>query len=534
MDRQPLPPLDEKSRTVDRGELSPVMTSDGSGLPQEFWQGLDAKTVESLVAQLDIPPRSPALNGLWRRLWTSSAPPPGGSQGKTHFEALRMEALYRSGLIGEAGKAADSSEANDPLLSALRARLSIAAGDRKKGCVEARAVAKTAGETPKPIKIEMLLLSGYCAAVEDNKEAAGLAADLARSEQGTPPLALAALDAYSAGQPFKPELPKRLSLMDYRFLELARSANPLDAAERAEPALLVAIAENEENEPRLRVAAGELAARSNALEPERLQALYRAQSFPQAELADPLTAKGETALRRAMLFKAAEAERTPMRKTRVVRALLDDARRLDIYTPVATILAEAITDIVPAQEIGWFAETAIEINLAAGRYEAARSWVNFAARDRGEGVAHWLLLIDIADPKWQGPRGAGFSHVEALATRGRLPSDLLHRLATVLDALDYQIPIPLWEAASRTPQPTAGHLPETGILSHLQDAAKKKEIARTVLLTMRTIGPSSADRAHMIALGDAIRALRRAGLEADARRLGLEAVFSAWPRTAAN
>ena len=48
----------------------------------------------------------------------------------------------------------------------------------------------------------------------------------------------------------------------------------------------------------------------------------------------------------------------------------------------------------------------------------------------------------------------------------------------------------------------------------------------------RLVGPLTL--AHMIALGDSIRALKRAGLEADARRLALEAVFAAWPRTAVN
>jgi hypothetical protein len=38
----------------------------------------------------------------------------------------------------------------------------------------------------------------------------------------------------------------------------------------------------------------------------------------------------------------------------------------------------------------------------------------------------------------------------------------------------------------------------------------------------------------MIALGDTIRALKRAGLEPSARRLGLEALFAAWPRSAHN
>jgi hypothetical protein len=35
-------------------------------------------------------------------------------------------------------------------------------------------------------------------------------------------------------------------------------------------------------------------------------------------------------------------------------------------------------------------------------------------------------------------------------------------------------------------------------------------------------------------LGDAVRALQRIGLAADARRLGLEALLPAWPRTPRN
>lgn len=534
IERQSLPPLDEKGRAVERGELTPAMSSDGSGLPHELWRGIDAKTVEGLVAELDIPPRSPAMNALWQRLWTAPVAP--AENGRAHFDALRMEALSRSGRAAEAAAISEGAgpDNKSALVAALAARLSIAAGDPTKGCTAARELAKTQGDLPRQIKTEMLLLSGYCAAAEGNREAAGLAADLARQEEGASPVAVTSLDAFSAGQPFKPQLPKRLSLMDYRFLEIAKSVNPLDAAERAEPALLVAISESSTAEPRLKVAAGELAARNNALNPEKLASLYRAQTFSAAELADPLQAKTDQALRRALLFKAAEAERTPMRKIRIVRALLDDARRVGLSFPVAIALSDAIASVQPAQEIGWFAETAIEINLAAARYDAARSWAAFSARDRGEGAGHWLMLIDIADPKWPGRRGEGFQHVEPLALRGRLSSDLMHRLVTVLDALDYQIPIPLWEAASKTPQPNTGHLPETGVLSALQDAAKKKEFARTVLLTMRTLGANSADKAHIIALGDSIRALRHAGLEPDARRLALEAVFMDWPRTAAN
>ena len=91
-------------------------------------------------------------------------------------------------------------------------------------------------------------------------------------------------------------------------------------------------------------------------------------------------------------------------------------------------------------------------------------------------LSHWLALIDIADSNSPGNRGESLHYIEDLAVHGRLDPTLLHRIATVLDALAYDVPIPLWEAASRTPQPAGGFLPETGVLSELQDAAKKQRV----------------------------------------------------------
>jgi hypothetical protein len=49
---------------------------------------------------------------------------------------------------------------------------------------------------------------------------------------------------------------------------------------------------------------------------------------------------------------------------------------------------------------------------------------------------------------------------------------------------------------------------------------------------MRSLGPAGPEAANLLALGDAIRALKRIGLEADARQLALEALLAVWPRTA--
>lgn len=539
--RETLPPLDERSRSVDRGDLQPVMAGDGTGLPLELWRGLDAQKIEALFAALEIPPRSPALASLWRRLISSEARAPTGPDGEQNFAALRIEALTRSGLLKEAGEAVARLPGGpgDALAAILTARNEIALGRRDVACEAVRAAPPTAG-IPKALKTEAILISGYCAISGGNRAAAGLTADLAREHGADASAGLAALDALAVSA--KPDLraAKHISPVEYRLIELNAGADLAPVVELGTPATVAAVASDARSEPKLRIAAGEAALRLNAISSSDLVTLYRTLRGPEAADVSHAAAGG-SAERRAALFNAAEAERTPLKKVRLIRSFLDDARRAGLYLPALSMMAEAADAVIPAAEIGWFAETAIEIALAAGQYDKARDWVrSVASVDRGQHASesgplgHWLALVDITDPKRSAALGASLASVEALALRGRFNADLLHRLATVLDALDTHVPIPLWEAASRTPQPSGGHLPETGVLTELLDASKKKEFGRTVLIAMQALGPNGAEGAHMIALGDSIRALKRAGLEADARRLGLEALFASWPRSASN
>lgn len=545
--RDPLPPPDEKTRAaVDRAELEPVMSSDGTGLPLELWRGLSVEKIEALFASLEIPPRSPAVASLWRRLITSDAMPGEGRNVDPRFLALRVEALMRSGLLNEAGEAAAKMPGGsaEPLAALLTARTEIALGRRETACDAVKAAPLSAG-LPAALKVDAILISGYCAVAGGNTAAAGLTADLLREQGAESSGGLAAFDAIASGG--KPDLGavKRISPVDYRLLDVAGGADRAAIIDKASPAVVVALAQDKSATAEQRSLAGEAAIKLNAIAPSELAEIYRAAAG--ADSADALLSSATPASggrdgsqRRAGLFKAAEAERTPLKKVRLIRAFLDDARRAGLYLPALEMVATAAAGVNPVVEIGWFAETGIEVALAAKDTERARTWVRFAAgadpvrAEAGAGpLAHWLALADIADSKLVSGRGQSLASVEELALRGRFGADLLHRLATVLDALDYNVPIPLWEAASRTPQPSGGHLPETGVLSELLDSSKKKEFGHTVLIAMKTLGPNGAEGANIIALGDAIRALKRAGLEADARRLGFEALFASWPRAAA-
>ena len=417
----------------------------------------------------------------------------------------------------------------------LAARNELANANRVQACEIAGKGFALKGEVPKQVKAEAILLNGYCATVTGDKAGAGLAAELAREEGLTASPGLAALDALSIGAKPKAGIKGRIGLVDFRLLESAGAVLAPDVLDNAEPALLVALTNDAQTPLAIRLTAAESAARLNAISPEALAAIYSA--APGAANAGQLLAASpeNRAERRAALFKAAETERTPMKKTRLIRALVDDARRNGLGFQVMQMLARATAQLKPQQELSWFTETAAEIGLTSANYAMTRDWVALAGPNSpdGQGFRHWLALADIADAAMQ-PHGQYLGELETLALQSRFTPDALHRLATVLDALDYVVPIPLWEAASRTPQPAGGHLPATGVLSALQDAAKKKEFGRTVLLVMQALGPNGAEGAHMIALGDSIRALKRAGLETDARRLALEALLGAWPKTATN
>ena len=517
-------------QSVESADLTPLAPPDAIAAG-----GSDAKALEQVLAALDVPSRSPALSRLVRRTLLSPTGPFAGSAPEQ--VALRAEALYRSGLIVDAQEqVTGQAPGRDATLAALSARMMLATNNRERSCEAVRMALAGQASLPPPLKSDVLAVQGFCGAADGNLAAAGLAAALGREQRSISPETLAVLDAVAVG-----ELPswssiKRVSVVDYRLAELAKPGASAIPLERAEPALLAAMAGDAAIAPRRRLDAAEAAARLNVIDSAGLAAVYRQQSFSPEEMAQPQSARLEPSARRALLLKSAEAERTPAKKTRLVRAMLDESRRAGLYLHTAQMLASAVEPLQPAVEIGWFAETAVEVLLAAGRLERARGWVPNAMQQgavaAGSGpLAHWLTLIDVADASGNQRRGESLPAVEELALRGRFNGESLHRLGAVLDALDYNVPVRLWDAASRGPQPSSGFLPPTGVLAELQEAAKRRDQARTPLLVIRALGPAAAEGAHIIALGDAIRALKRCGLEADARQLALEALFALWPRT---
>ena len=514
--------------SVERGELSPVMSANAAS-PTGIWAGLDAPMAEQLLSPVSLPPASPAMSGLLNRLLASPIADP-------RLELLRVATLWRSGAAldeppsANLASAAAERDASAALAALLLSRIDLAAGRRQDACIRVKeTVSQAQNSMPAALRGEAIVMAGYCAIAAGNPQAGTLAAELARDSGYNRPFTIALLEAVSAGPRPNVSLTGPATLVDGL---LAMSAPKVDPGlieqliQNADPALLGYLTRQDRLPPALALAAAERAAALNVIAPARLAEVYRAQA--------PGAPSGATPAReRAALFASAEGTAAQFQKTRAIRALLDSASRDGLYHAVAAALTPTVGAMRPAQEISWFSETAVETLAAGGDYQAARGWVAFSRSfEQGAGnLDHWLMLLDLADANLRpDQRGQGFRALEDLAARGRFSPEALHRLATTLDALDHNVPIPLWNLASRTAQPQGRHLPETGILSALKLASENRQRLTTTLFALRTVAPDGTRATHLLGLGETIRSLKRAGLEQDARRLAFEAMFSDWPR----
>lgn len=529
IERRTLPPVGRQSR----GSLS-------SGFADNLWDGISASALEQLLLNLTLPSRSPVLQNLLVRALLSDVSLPEDARARPeHFLALRLEMLRRSGRLEDIVQLTESRtpQNRQSTMQAYYAYALLGLGDRQRACGEANAIAVSAASMPRRTLGLSLALVAYCAAADGQFEAAQLNLELARDQGLDVTIAENGLANIAVGTKSRMSQKGRIHLPGYVFLRLADWKPTRSVFKHAGPDTLIAIAQDGGLDERLRLEALESAARSNVAHHATLASGYKRQRFDPVLFNQPLRNRFEGAHRRAFLFQALTREREPLRRLRLVKTFLETARREELYRVLSRMIAGSIASLPLSEDLLGFSGILVEANAAAGDYQRAAEWAlltSSASIAQNEAFSYWLSLLEIAqsDGRARADRDLQLATRNALA--GRFRADVLHRLVTVLDALQYSIPIPLWDTASQTAQPSQGHLPETGALSLLQEAAKRGEVGKTLLLAMAALGPDGPEGAHMIALGDTIRALKTVGFEAEARQVGFEALFAIWPRQASH
>ena len=538
--RKQAPPVDQadlqreqvpkaRSRPIESSDLSPVMAPDASGLPLDLWAGLDTGELEKHLAALDLPPRSPALHQLWRRMMLSSATAPRGAPSPDHFLALRLEALYRSGMLAEMGEAVGKSGAQNPLAGILLARKDIGAGERDAGCGAVRALAG-AGLSGR-LKGETQLLLGYCAAASGDAAGAGLAASMAREEGLTAragawhPRRRRQWRQDPAGFA-SARFPARLPVPAAGW----RRGRPADrGARRAGTA-------GRAGDWRGKRQAADGGRRGGAAL-ERTAARSRRRASTSAWRGDPpqrATTGQEKAAdplqRRAQAFAAIEATQNPDQKARLIRAFLADASwsrppRADRAHAGATACGAV------AVAVDGHARRAGDRDRAGGgRHRGGAA----LGGDIGEPAA--LAGADRSGRSGgaAATKSAGLRYMDELAARGRLgrrraaPAGYRARCARHRRAAR---DLGSGRPHRRSRRPAICRRP--ACWPSWPPWPSSRSAGRTVAARRcARSGPTAPDGANVLVLGDAVRALKRAGLEADARRLALEALLPVWPRIA--
>ena len=231
-----------------------------------------------------------------------------------------------------------------------------------------------------------------------------------------------------------------------------------------------------------------------------------------------------------LLFAGLSRTNDPGHRAKIIDTLLANVRGKNLSGVIGPMLGPFVAQIQPEPSLSWFAMRAVEVALLARDLPLAERWFLFAKRAGRDAyvAAEWLPLVDIVQAGVV-PAGEGTQMALRMARARRLNGGALHRLTSVLDALSLDVPIPLWNTASKQPQPRKGALPASGVLSALKKMSDDGQAGEVLLLSLQALGSHAADQMHLIALGDIVRSLKKAGFAKPAAQFGFEAVYGIWP-----
>ena len=97
---------------------------------------------------------------------------------------------------------------------------------------------------------------------------------------------------------------------------------------------------------------------------------------------------------------------------------------------------------------------------------------------------------------------------------------------TLMDAVGYEVPERLWQELMGASLTVTAYLPSVQLWRALETASQEFRIGETVLLSLLALGEVGPAGANLTTLHSVISALRRVGLEVDARSLALESALS--------
>jgi hypothetical protein len=451
----------------------------------------------------------------------------------------RAKILSDMGLVGDALNLLRLMPASqqDAASARLLTELAFRAGDLDTGCNTVRdSVAKV------PVDSFWQEALVFCQLRAGDAAQASLSLDLLREEQGNDPTFFALAEAIGGSKAEIPSLP----LVEPLYLAMVQTAQlplPKLAVHEPPPAMLALVAESAAADAARRLDAGEAAASVGLLPPERLAEIYMAQPADAAALdgASKLPDGSATPRDHALLYQAAKRATDPALRLQLVQKALAKPVNDPAYWLQARLYAPLLAELTPAPDMAPAAPLAARALYADGRFDAARRWLQLmrdqpaTAADVAAALAPLQALDYIAGGSQPAPLIGPILEARRNqgADLGQSGSDLQgERLRAILDAFDESVeaPAPASDAEGTLTAATtsgAAERPQANLnlWLNLGDAASQGRIGETVLVSLTELEAAGPDGIEPLWLDRVIRSLRHVGLEADARRIAIEAAL---------
>lgn len=495
------------------------LDSGSGGFGAGMWRGTDRVKVVRLLPLLR-PTTSPVLGDLTRRLLLSNAAAPAGQGGSGNLLALRARLLSDMGLAGEALGLLRQLPVDQ--LDAATARqlteLAWRTGDLDGGCA-------TALESLGKIEVDGFWQKAaiFCQLRAGQTTEAELGLDVLR-ELGDSDEAFYALADLLAGAATS-EIPP-LPLVSPLYLALVRAANvPLPKIAGAEPPPLMQalVAESPQAPIEARLGAAETASAVGLLSPQNLVAVYTAEPEDPGLLdtALDLPDLGTTPATRAILYQATARAGLPQQRVRFIERALAAGPADPSYWSLLPLYAPMLAEMPASPELTSFAAEAARHLCAAGFLREAAPWLAIATQPAAPS-ADLPGLQALAYLAGSGPAPL----IEGLLPP---PADARGaRLRAIFAALDESLPAASEDATASLSSAGAPAMPQQNLNLWLDlgDAAAKGRVGETVLLSLAGLAQSGLAAAEPQWLFRAVQSLERVGLDADARRLAVEAAIA--------
>ena len=513
-----------------------TLDSDSGGFGIQMWQGSERRVVARLLRLLPVTMNSRAMRSLAHRLLMSIASPPIGRFDYPEAEepsllVLRLERLMALGNVRDVNDllAIVPSRQADEFIARTRVDGLLLTNDVSEACRYVRNGMADFHQFPYWQKAMVL-----CQMIAGEIDQMMLGLDLLRERGGADDPVFFALSGAVLGA--KPELPGNAVLTPLHLAMMRAIGAPLPAGliGNVPPALLAAIARMPNATVEQQAEAAESACSMGLVDGAALARVYEAFSFTAEELANSISAAEsiEGPRQRALLYQAAQAQTLPASRAEILRLALELGEQAGRYQALVSVYLPLLIQVSVRPDLAWFAGTAGRALHAAGRYEQASAWLMLG---RQEAIINPQAATGAA-LLWPYSRLAGGA---ALTTDGSLAAwramregmgdDALDRgqtlLRAVFQALGERDPLS-WSVIAANGAPAGRPAPNAALLYALVEAGEARRIGETVLLSLVVLGEQGPGDSHVFALSTVLTALRRIGLESEARALAIEAALA--------